>query len=270
VQRTRGFAVGAVTSVPICHATPASTYATNVSRDDYQDISRDLLGLPSVSHRANPRPGLDVLIGCGHGETTEKPDGHGQNFVPGNRYLADADLQQVDIALNGKDAKYVVAQRMAGRSGATVLAEAAALAVSSKNRLLGFFGVKNGHLPFRTANGDFKPVADMKEFVESYTEADLYENPTLAQMTDSALQVLETNPSGFWLMVEAGDVDWANHANNLDSSVGAVLSGEAAVGAVFSWIEKRNAWAESLVIVTADHGHFLHLLEPEKLVPRPN
>ena len=29
-------------------------------------------------------------------------------------------------------------------------------------------------------------------------------------------------------MIEAGDVDWANHANNIDNSIGAVISGDDA------------------------------------------
>lgn len=266
VQRTKNFSAGAVTSVPISHATPAASYATNVSRDDYQDLTRDMLGLPSVSHKSNPSPGLEVVIGSGFGEETQKPDGHGQNFVPGNRYLADEDLKAVDISSGSPTAKYVVAQRTSGKAGAEVLAQAAAKAASQKCRLLGYFGAKNGHLPYQTANGDFKPVADMKEPVETYSQADLDENPTLAQMTESAIQVLETNANGFWLMVEAGDVDWANHANNIDSSIGAVFSGEAAVKSIFDWIERKNAWKESLVIVTADHGHYLNLVHPESLV----
>lgn len=266
VQRTKNFSAGAVTSVPISHATPAASYATNVSRDDYQDLTRDMLGLPSVSHKSNPSQGLEVVIGSGFGEETQKPDGHGQNFVPGNRYLADEDLKAVDISSGSPTAKYVVAQRTSGKAGAEVLAQAAAKAASQKSRLLGYFGAKNGHLPYQTANGDFKPVADMKEPVETYSQADLDENPTLAQMTESAIQVLETNANGFWLMVEAGDVDWANHANNIDSSIGAVFSGEAAVKSIFDWIERKNAWKESLVIVTADHGHYLNLVQPESLV----
>jgi alkaline phosphatase len=62
-----GRRVGVVTSVPISHATPAAAYAHNVHRDDYQDLSRDLLGLPSVSHPDQPLPGLDVVIGSGYG-----------------------------------------------------------------------------------------------------------------------------------------------------------------------------------------------------------
>ena len=266
-QREKGFAVGAITTVPISHATPAAAYAANVSRDDYQDLTRDMLGLPSVSRKTNPSPGLDVIIGCGFGETTNKPVGYGQNFVPGNRYLTDEDRMRVDVNTGGSDAKYVVAQRTSGKSGATILADAAHLAATNKKRLLGFFGAKNGHLPFQTANGDFKPVADMKP-VEVYSHADIDENPTLAQMTDAAISVLQTNEQGFWLMVEAGDVDWANHSNNIDNSIGAVFSGEAAVKKIFEWIESQNAWEQSLVVVTADHGHYFHLVQPEALTEK--
>jgi alkaline phosphatase len=89
----QNYAIGVVTSVPICHATPACAYSHNVSRDDYQDLSRDLLGLPSVSHPTQPLPGVDVLIGCGYGVTKDKDGSQGKNFVPGNRYLADSDLE---------------------------------------------------------------------------------------------------------------------------------------------------------------------------------
>ena len=61
--QAKGFAIGVVTSVPISHATPACTYAHNVSRDDFQDLTRDLLGLPSIAHRSQPLPGVDVLLG---------------------------------------------------------------------------------------------------------------------------------------------------------------------------------------------------------------
>ena len=87
-------------------------------------------------------------------------------------------------------------------------------------------------------------------------------------MTEAAIQVLQEDPDGFWLMVESGDVDWANHANNIDNSIGAVLSGEAALEKIFNWIEARNAWEQSLVIVTSDHGHFFHLLQPEVLTAK--
>ena len=67
----------------------------------------------------------------------------------------------------------------------------------------------------------------------------------------------------FWLMVEAGDVDWASHANNIDNAIGAVRAGDAAVKAVFEWLERHQAWDDAVVIVTSDHGHAFVLTEPE-------
>jgi len=223
-----------------------------------------MLGLPSVSHKSTPLAGLEVVLGGGYGEETTDGKGQGQNFIAGNRYLADEDRKLVDVSTGNPSAKYVVAQRTKGTKGAELLAEAAKKAVADKTRLLGFFGVKKGHLPFQTADGDYKPVLDVKD-AEVYSQADLDENPTLAQMTEAAIQVLQEDKDGFWLMVEAGDVDWANHSNNIDNSIGAVLSGELALEKIFGWIEARNAWEQSLVIVTSDHGHYLHLLKPEVL-----
>jgi alkaline phosphatase len=253
----KGFSIGVATSVPISHATPASAYAHNVDRDDYQDLTRDLIGRPSISHRENPLPGVDVLIGCGWGETKDKEEKQGQNYVAGNKYITDEDLKAIDVEHGGK---YRVAMRTAGRSGSEVLLEAARQARSEGKRLFGFFGVQDGHLPFRTADGKYDPCK------ERYTTEDIEENPTLADMARSALGVLSANETGFWLMIEAGDVDWANHSNNIDDSIGAVLSGDAAFQTVVQWVEKRSAWDDTVVIVTADHGHYLVLVDPAALV----
>ena len=82
-MQRKGFSIGVVTNVPICHATPASVYSHNVGRNDYQDISRDMLGLPSIAHRFDPLPGVDVLIGCGWGEFRDDDrKAQGNNFIP--------------------------------------------------------------------------------------------------------------------------------------------------------------------------------------------
>jgi alkaline phosphatase len=270
-----GFSVGAVSSVPICHATPAAAYAHNVHRDDYQDLSRDQLGLKSVSHPDTPLPGLDVLIGGGYGlivkggaeeKKARGVEAQGNNFVPGNLYLTADDQAAVDIRNGGK---YEVATRTTGRKGSDVLREAATKAANDKHRLLGFFGVGSakGHLPFRTADGNYDPVQGRQKEVESYTPEDISENPTLVDMAESAISVLSKNPKGFWLMIEAGDVDWANHNNNIDDSIGATISGDNMVKAVTDWVEKNSNWKDSLVIVTADHGHYLVIEKPEMLIP---
>ncbi len=270
----QGWATGAVSSVPISHATPACSYANNVTRNDYQDITRDLVGERSISHRGEPLPGLDVLIGCGYGVEVEKDDQQGRNFEPGNKYLAASTLAAIDVASGGR---YEVALRTAGTPGGEVLRKAADAAIANNHRLFGFFGTAEGSLPFATADGRFDPVTGEPEDPSlladselrrkyspkiTYTPADVEENPTLAEMTTAALDVLSQQEK-FWLMVEAGDVDWASHANNIDGAIGATISGDAAFTAITHWIEAHGGWDKTAVIVTADHGHMFVLTEPE-------
>ena len=252
-MQAEGFSVGIVTSVSISHATPACVYANNVTRYDYQDIARDLLGLPSTNHR-KPLPGVDVLLGCGWGEMMKDDRAkQGNNYEPGRKYIANSDWK----ALKAGD-KYLVAERTKGRDGTDVLNEAAAQAIKNNQRLFGFFGVKRGRLPYQTADGNYNPTRGSAE-VDRYSKADISENPTLAEMTSAALRVLETNDRGFYLMVEAGDVDKANHQNNIDNAIGAVFSGDDAFKVIVEWVEKNSNWDETQLIVTADHGHLFFM-----------
>ena len=110
LQSERQFSIGVVSSVPISHATPAAAYANNVSRNDYQDLTRDLIGLPSIAHRRKALDGVDVLLGGGWGENKDEDDKQGNNFVPGNKYLTDADRSRVDLKRGGR---YVVVRAKA-------------------------------------------------------------------------------------------------------------------------------------------------------------
>ena len=252
-MQAEGFSVGIVTSVPISHATPACVYANNVARYDYQDITRDLLGLPSTNHR-KPLSGVDVLLGCGWGEMMKDDRAkQGNNYEPGRKYIANSDWK----ALKAGD-KYLVVERTKGRDGIDVINEAADQAIKNNQRLFGFFGVKAGRLPYQTADGNYNPTRGNSE-VDRYSKADISENPTLAEMTSAALRVLETNERGFYLMVEAGDVDKANHQNNIDNAIGAVFSGDDAFKAIVEWVEKNSNWEETQLIVTADHGHLFFM-----------
>ncbi|MEK6220765.1 MAG: alkaline phosphatase, partial [Chloroflexota bacterium] len=53
-------------------------------------------------------------------------------------------------------------------------------------------------------------------------------SPTLAEMTRKAIEILSQNENGFFLMVEAGQIDWAGHnkegQDNLDFTVGLDLA----------------------------------------------
>ncbi len=248
-----GYAIGVVTNVPISHATPGCVYAHNVERSDYQDITRDLLGIKSIAHREKALPGVDVLIGCGWGETRAEDEDQGFNFIPGNKFLADGDLKRIDHTSGGK---YVVAQRTPGKLGKDVLMQGAREAAEANMRFFGFFGAMDGHLPYQTADGNYNPARGVSD-MDVYQPEDVTENPTLADMTKAALTVLEKSESGFFLCVEAGDVDWAEHNNNVDDAIGSVFSGDDAFKVITDWVEANSNWEETCVVLTADHGHML-------------
>lgn len=264
--QARGYAIGVVSSVPISHATPAASYARNVSRADYQDLSRDLLGLPSSSHPTDALTGVDALIGGGWGIALDVNRGQGTNYLAGNPFIADDDIARIDVTNGGR---YRVVQRAAGTPGGPALLAAATRAAAAGERLFGLFGVTNepspgagGHIPYATADGKYNPAVGISGYTETYSEADVIENPTLAEMTQAALTVLAANTNGFWLMIEVGDVDWAMHDNNIDNTLGSIYAGDAAFRAVADWCEAQGAWHETVVIVTSDHGHYFVLEKP--------
>ena len=77
--------------------------------------------------------------------------------------------------------------------------------------------------------------------------------PTLELMTQGALNVLDENENGFFMMVEGGAVDWANHDNALSSMLHEQRDFDNSVQAVIDWVEQNSNWDETLLIVTSDH-----------------
>jgi len=74
--------------------------------------------------------------------------------------------------------------------------------------------------------------------------------PHLSEMTASALSILEHNRSGFFLMIEGGNIDHACHINNPIRMVKEMLDFEKSIQLVEKWAANRN---DTLIIVTADH-----------------
>jgi alkaline phosphatase len=72
-------------------------------------------------------------------------------------------------------------------------------------------------------------------------------------MTRAALNCLDDHPGGFFLMIEGGAVDWANHAGQAGRMIEEQSDFLGAVEAVVGWVEKHSHWDETLVIVTSDH-----------------
>lgn len=74
--------------------------------------------------------------------------------------------------------------------------------------------------------------------------------PHLSEMTAAALNILDNDPNGFFLMVEGGKIDWAGHDNIIRDSIFETLEFARAFHVAFKWAEERD---DTLIIVTADH-----------------
>jgi len=74
--------------------------------------------------------------------------------------------------------------------------------------------------------------------------------PSLSDMSGKALEVLECDRDGFFLMIEGGLIDSACHGNDLARCVGETLAFDAAVKRIVEWADGRD---DTLVLVMADH-----------------
>lgn len=74
--------------------------------------------------------------------------------------------------------------------------------------------------------------------------------PSLAEMTQKALQILSKNRNGFFLMVEGSQIDWASHANDPVGVVSEVLAFDKAVKVALDFAKSRD---DTAVIIAPDH-----------------
>ncbi len=74
--------------------------------------------------------------------------------------------------------------------------------------------------------------------------------PTLAEMTEKAIDLLDDDEDGFFLMVEGAHIDKHNHSNDGESMKDALVSFDAAIAVA---LEYAKAHEGTLVVVTADH-----------------
>lgn len=76
--------------------------------------------------------------------------------------------------------------------------------------------------------------------------------PSLAEMTQSAIQHLRKNKNGFVLQVEGGKVDWAAHANDTAALLYDQVDFDEAVKIAMNFAQLDG---ETLVVITTDHGN---------------
>ena len=211
-----GKSVGVISTARISHATPAAVYARTVSRD-WEDNS----ALPEGCEQKDIAAQLIDQMQAGVIDVA---------FGGGRAHFLPTDVTDVE----GKTGK-----RTDGRN---LVEEATGLGAQ----------VVFGEEDFSALTaGNNAPILGLFEASHMKYEHDRTGEPSLAEMTEAAIEALSTNDEGFYLSIEAGRVDHANHEGNLYR---VLADGKAFADAIAKAMELTNA-EDTLIIVTADHEH---------------
>lgn len=89
-------------------------------------------------------------------------------------------------------------------------------------------------------------------------------SPSLSEMTQKAIAILSQGTDGFFLMVEAGQIDWSSHQNDAIHAIQSALELNEAVKEAKKFFKVNPS---TLIIVTADHetGGMSLSLNPQKV-----
>ena len=221
-----GKALGVVSTARLTHATPAATYAHTPMRDwesdadlppgcEAKDIARQLIEVAPLV-----RQQLKVAMGGGR-----------SNFLPVTQL--DPEYGKPGKRQDGRD---LIAEWRQTRG------ERAAVVMDKKNfdavdpaqveHLLGLF--ENSHMQY-----------------ELDRARDQAGEPSLSEMTEKSIRILQKERKGFFLHVESGRVDHAHHAGNAKRALTEVVELAHAVRTARELTDPN----ETLIIVTADHSH---------------
>jgi alkaline phosphatase len=225
IAMDRGMAAGAVSSVQVSHATPASVIAHNVSRNNYVEIFNEMI-----------ESDLSVLMGAGHpfydnsGNEVEPEEERAYRFLGGPETVA---------ALTSEE----------GLNGFTFIDAPEDFAALAEGEMLPerVVGIARAHSTLQ---------ASREGLAEADTPSGMAMNPAvpdLATMSLGALNVLNQDEDGFFVMIEGGAVDWMGHGNDMGRFIEEQIDFNQAVDAVIDWVEANSSWDETLLIVTSDH-----------------
>ncbi len=219
-----GMATGVVTTARVTHATPAATYAHSMDRNFEYDGEGEKLAYAT---------GCDdialQLINLPQRFTHSAPQVDGLEVILGggrrNFLSGDAGKRQ-----DGRD---LTQEWLAQYQHAAYARSKSELeAVNNVDHLLGLFS--DSHMDYET---------------------DRQAQPSLTEMTAKAISLLQQNQQGFFLMVEAGRIDYAHHATNPYRALEDTIELAKAVEAAY----ENTDPTETLIIVTADHSHVFTL-----------
>jgi alkaline phosphatase len=223
----RGLATGIVTTARVTHATPGACYAHTPERDWESDAA-----LPRAAREAGAVDIARQLVEFSAGDGIEVVLGGGRAaFLP----AATADPEEParrGVRQDGRDLAADWQKRNPGGAYVWSAAQLGALDLDRTARLFGLFDPS--HMEY-----------------EADRARDAGGEPSLSEMTAAALRVLGRSAKGFVLMVEAGRIDHAHHANNAYRALGETLELARAVETALGMTSR----SDTLVVVTADHGH---------------
>lgn len=237
IAEAQGMATGVISTARITHATPAAVYSHIPNRDAETD--RDLKGLVTAGALATTGC-IDIAA-----QLINFPVGNGLEVVFGGGRRAFLPETVTDIEgskgrrQDGRDLTAEWLTKFPASMGGAVVntkAEFDALNAASTNHVLGLFNAS--HMDFE---------ADRKN------DASVNGEPSLADMTAKAINILQKNQKGYFLMVEAGRIDHAHHAGNAYRA----LKDTQAFDAAIKKADELTNDADTLIVVTADHSHTL-------------
>lgn len=235
-----GLSTGIVSTARITHATPAATYAKSADRDwenpsmmpaaaiaaGCEDIASQLVNFERNLEARYPGidvDGIEVALGGGRRE-----------FLPNDPAANSRDARS-SVEGDRNDSRNLVQEWQAlYPRGDYVIDQTGFDAVDSNSseNLLGLFN-----------ESEMRYEADRKN--------DLAGEPSLTQMTAKAIDILDNNEQGFFLMVEAGRIDHGHHANSAFAALSDTVELSHAVQAALDATSRDD----TLIIVTADHSH---------------
>lgn len=223
VAQATGRSSGIVSTARITHATPATVYAHAPDRDweTDKDLPEGAACTDIASQLIETARTYDLRVALGGGR---------RNFLP------EGTPDPEDAERNGgvrKDGRNLVeAWQDISRRHRVAYTASALEGFGRNDRVLGLF--EASHM--------------MYEHDRQTEEAN---EPSIADMTRFAIENLSRDRDGFFLMVEGGRVDHAHHAGNAYRALTDTIAFDEAVEVA---LEMTNP-EETLIIVTADHGH---------------
>ena len=218
-----GMATGVVTTARVTHATPAATFSHSASRNWESEVpaAASTAGCIDIARQMLDSPfgnGPDVLMGGGR-----------TNFMPASQ----PDPEYPDIKGRRKDGRDLIAQWKQRHPDGSYAWNAEQLAAArSDGPLLALF--EPSHMQY-----------------EHDRPNDPAGEPSLAEMTRTAITRLADDANGYVLLVEGGRIDHAHHDGNAYRALTDTIALSDAVQAA---VDMTSA-DDTLVLVTADHAH---------------